>query len=602
MAHSSWGQGWPNCNRTNIITVVRRDGLRLPIHRELAPLATLLMDITEALRYDIRPDWTWGYACLAGETLVATPEGDVPIADLAGTTATLLTRSGGKTSRPRWVEAPVRSYGEQPLMRIVLSRHGIEREVFATPEHRWIVEYSKSGRNGGGYGQTEHVTADLRPGARLAGCRPFPLAARTRPSPVGVAHGLVTGNGTVDAKGNGRLALYGARNWPLVRYFPEGQPQRTYHDPDHAEAHILLTGLPAAWKRLPSLDEGSSYLYGWLAGLLGADGTVSTKGGVRIFATDPEVLKFAALVCRRMGIGCYGPKVDRKAQEGRTFDIGRVVADASKALYALTLDPTTLDSEFFVIPQHRERWDRAPKRRRPARWAVVAVEPTDRVEEVYCAEVPGTEVFALDDDLLTGNCRAVAGTNVPSAHSWGTAVDINAPVNPRKRPLTTNIPRNVRDMWKGNGFRWGGDFVTSVPDPMHFEFTGTVADARAINARLRRFLGAAPSPPAPGSPPTAAGERGRIMELQRLLRVTADGAIGPNTVAAMSRNMIGWHRDLPGNRNPNLVSWLQRQGRRKGYALRVDGAVGAEVNHLIVVVLGQRDGICGPNGYRAAVR
>lgn len=199
-------------------------------------------------------------------------------------------------------------------------------------------------------------------------------------------------------------------------------------------------------------------------------------------------------------------------------------------------------------------------------------------------------------------CRAVAGTNVPSAHSWGTAVDINAPVNPRKRPLTTNIPRNVRDMWKGNGFRWGGDFVTSVPDPMHFEFTGTVADARAINARLRRFLGAAPSPPSPSPPPTAAGERGRIMELQRLLRVTADGAIGPNTVAAMSRNMIGWRRDLPGNRNPNLVSWLQRQGRRKGYALRVDGAVGAEVNHLIVVVLGQRDGICGPNGYRAAVR
>ncbi|HMG42844.1 MAG TPA: M15 family metallopeptidase, partial [Acidimicrobiales bacterium] len=65
MAHSSWGQGWPNCNRTNIITVVRRDGLRLPIHRELAPLATLLMDITEALGYDIRPDWTWGYSCRA---------------------------------------------------------------------------------------------------------------------------------------------------------------------------------------------------------------------------------------------------------------------------------------------------------------------------------------------------------------------------------------------------------------------------------------------------------------------------------------------------------------------------------------------------------
>lgn len=198
-------------------------------------------------------------------------------------------------------------------------------------------------------------------------------------------------------------------------------------------------------------------------------------------------------------------------------------------------------------------------------------------------------------------CRAIAGTNIPSNHSWGTAVDINAPVNPRKRPLTTNIPRAVREMWKSQGFRWGGDFKTSVPDPMHFEFTGTVADCRRITANLQRFLGGRPGP-APAPPPTAPGQVGRIMELQRLLRVNADGVIGPITVAAMKRNMIGWRRNLPGNRNPNLVSWLQRQGRRKGYALRVDGVVGPEVNHLIVVVLAQRDGICGENGYRAAVR
>jgi hypothetical protein len=30
--------------------------------------------------------------------------------------------------------------------------------------------------------------------------------------------------------------------------------------------------------------------------------------------------------------------------------------------------------------------------------------------------------------------------------------------------------------------------------------------------------------------------------------------------------------------------------------------VGPQTNHLIVVILGQPDGICGANGYRAAVR
>jgi hypothetical protein len=209
-------------------------------------------------------------------------------------------------------------------------------------------------------------------------------------------------------------------------------------------------------------------------------------------------------------------------------------------------------------------------------------------------------------------CRPIAGTNQPSNHSWGTAVDINAPVNPRRRPLTTNIPRPVRELWKAHGFRWGGDYVGATPDPMHFEFMGTVDDARLITARLRRFLGAGVAPPTNRDTPTAPGERGRIMDLQRLLRVAPDGQIGPRTVAAMNRNLVGWPPEvrrrtgrtvnLPGNANPNLLTWLQKQGRRKGYLMTVDGTVGPQTNHLIVVILGQPDGICGANGYRAAVR
>jgi D-alanyl-D-alanine carboxypeptidase-like protein len=208
-------------------------------------------------------------------------------------------------------------------------------------------------------------------------------------------------------------------------------------------------------------------------------------------------------------------------------------------------------------------------------------------------------------------CRPVAGTNQPSNHSWGTAVDINAPVNPRRRPLTTDIPPAVRELWKAHGFRWGGDHVSATPDAMHFEFTGSVTDARAVTARLRRFLADAPAPPRERPPATASGEKGRVMVLQRLLRVAPDGVVGPRTIAAMNHNLIGWPPevrrrtgrdvDLPANGNPNLVSWLQRQGRRKGYLMTVDGAVGPQTNHLIVVVLGQPDAICGANAYRAAV-
>src|SRR5262245_51629442 len=138
---------------------------------------------------------------------------------------------------------------------------------------------------------------------------------------------------------------------------------------------------------------------------------------------------------------------------------------------------------------------------------------------------------------------------------------------------------------------------------MHFEFAGSVGDARAITSRLRRFLKDAPAPPRERAPVTASGEKGRIMVLQRVLRVTPDGIIGPRTTGAMNRSLIGWPpevrrrtgRDvhLPGNAHPNLVSWLQRQGRRKGYLMTVDGSVGPQTNHLVVVMLGQPDAICG---------
>jgi DNA primase len=37
-------------------------------------------------------------------------------------------------------------------------------------------------------------------------------------------------------------------------------------------------------------------------------------------------------------------------------------------------------------------------------WVVESVEWSDRVEEVFCAEVPGTHAFTLEDNILTGNC------------------------------------------------------------------------------------------------------------------------------------------------------------------------------------------------------
>jgi len=88
-------------------------------------------------------------------------------------------------------------------------------------------------------------------------------------------------------------------------------------------------------------------------------------------------------------------------------------------------------------------------------------------------------------------CRGIKrqdGTfsDTPSNHSWGLAVDINAPVN-QLGGSTHTIERPMADLWNEYGFRWGGDFTTTK-DWMHFEFMGTPADAKEMTEKARREL------------------------------------------------------------------------------------------------------------------
>jgi D-alanyl-D-alanine carboxypeptidase len=73
-----------------------------------------------------------------------------------------------------------------------------------------------------------------------------------------------------------------------------------------------------------------------------------------------------------------------------------------------------------------------------------------------------------------------------SNHAWGLAIDINAEDNPQMAPLTTNMPswvRQAQPLMDKYGLRWGGTF-SDEPDPMHFEFMLTPADADRISAGL----------------------------------------------------------------------------------------------------------------------
>jgi Putative peptidoglycan binding domain/D-alanyl-D-alanine carboxypeptidase len=133
--------------------------------------------------------------------------------------------------------------------------------------------------------------------------------------------------------------------------------------------------------------------------------------------------------------------------------------------------------------------------------------------------------------------RAIRGTNQPSNHSWGLAVDINAPANPMGDRLITDMPPWMPALWKSKQFRWGGDY-SRRKDAMHYEFMGTPDDARRLSAEV---AGGAPAPMAATAarPTLKKGAKGdAVSVLQQRLNahgatLTVDGDFGPNTDKAV---------------------------------------------------------------------
>lgn len=325
------------------------------------------------------------YSCLAGETRVKTYDGEFEIRDLSGAYHLLLD-GGGK-----WVKSLVREYGTQRLYRVTLTRNGVEREVYATADHRWLTRMKGAYYKGKGVDLVEKTTATLRPKDRVPSIWPMLRVGRTTISPVGVMAGFVFGDGTRTEHGS-HANFYGAKDQAMLKFFSGYQ----VNDSQTRDRKQVVSGLPRSWKDLPSLDEGPSYLYGWLSGYFAADGCVSENGDVRLNCADRSVLEFVSTVCDRLGLDTYNLGVQNR------LGVGTEPSD----LYNLTFRASVMEPEFFQIPHHRDHFEQGLTRRKYERthWWVRKVEETDRVETVYCAEVPTTHSFVLGGNVLTGNC------------------------------------------------------------------------------------------------------------------------------------------------------------------------------------------------------
>jgi len=325
--------------------------------------------------------------CFAGDTEIITADGVQPIGPLVGTTQTLLDGRGA------WVEAPIRSFGEQPIYKLVLQRQGIEKVVYTTADHRWFARDARNVYRGKGY--QEFKTTDLRPGKHhLQQVYGHSYKNKVKASPFGVAHGFTYGDGHTfhNERHSNMVSLIGDKDAHLRPYFsmcPE--------NPRSDGKGVDFTAIPNFFRDLPPIRENKAYLLGWLMGYFAADGTVGKGGQVRISSVDESNIEFVRDVCVILGIGTYSIRSDTRISN---------LTERPHTMYRVDLQRPSLDESFFLIPAHREAFVAAggsELKRRP-HWTVKSVEPTDRVEEVFCATVEGDHRFALEGNILTGNC------------------------------------------------------------------------------------------------------------------------------------------------------------------------------------------------------
>lgn len=148
------------------------------------------------------------------------------------------------------------------------------------------------------------------------------------------------------------------------------------------------------------------------------------------------------------------------------------------------------------------------------------------------------ETEALGYDVTPGEtwgfaCRAIGGTSTPSNHSWGLALDVNAPRNPQSSTFRSDMPVWLPKLWWDYKFFWGG-WYSGTKDPMHFEFLGTPADARALTQKAKQELKAKPHPyPLPGEKSVKTRQAQKMLKRCGFDPGEIDGICGKMTAAAV---------------------------------------------------------------------
>lgn len=320
------------------------------------------------------------YHCFAGETRVPTSEGTFSIKDLSGRTVKVLTSNG------TFVDASFKEYGKQLLWEIHLTKDGLSKIIRATSGHRWFVKGVKS----------TLTTSELKVGHYLQSVD-FAHVQETEQSYAGIRHGIVFGDGTTDRsrKRIKTLVNLHGHKMELASYFSATE-NRGVKVRGTGERYIRIYDVRGggSFKELPLLSADLSYLRGFLAGYIATDGCITEKGILILNSSRAEDLEFCRQAFFKLGVSTSS--IQSQFRKGYSKD--------GSLVHKMTINTKNLDASFFLRSDQRERFMSFHKKYTRNRYRVTGVIFTGILSTVYCAEVPIYHCFALEDNLLTGNC------------------------------------------------------------------------------------------------------------------------------------------------------------------------------------------------------
>lgn len=321
------------------------------------------------------PSTTYKPYCFKGDTKILTDNGIKRLDEIVGKEIKILNKNHG------WENATVKHFGKDVLYKLVLERYGVEKEIYTTGNHVWYVKDKKN--------RTEIPTAELKIGMKI----PFNTSktwSNVTPSPFGVAHGFFTGDG------------YKNEDRPRANFCGDKIALLPYFTPSNIsgnEREYTTIGMPKYFNQLPDLTETPSYLYGWLSGYFAADGCIDSRGRCIITSVNRDNLEFV-----RNALCVLGMPVNEIRQQTRISNL----TNTESTIYILTLSSDYLKEDFFILPEHKERFSDYLRNnnRKKRNWIVKSVENTGVVDDVYCAVAYDTHSFTLDNNVLTHNCYA----------------------------------------------------------------------------------------------------------------------------------------------------------------------------------------------------